>query len=45
MIRFIIGFGLGLYTGTYYNCKPIIDRLQDCIKDNMPEKKEAKDKK
>ena len=37
MFRFFLGFAAGIYTGTYYNCKPIIDRLQECIKENIPE--------
>ena len=55
MFRFFLGFAAGIYTGTYYNCKPIMDRLQECIKENIPEhlnnieeknrKKKKKDKK
>ena len=37
MFRFFLGFAAGIYTGTYYNCKPIIDRIQECIKENIPE--------
>ena len=52
MFRFFLGFAAGIYTGTYYNCKPIIDRLQECIRENIPkelndikEKNREKDKK
>lgn len=37
MFRFLLGFAAGIYTGTYYNCKPIVDRIQECIKENIPE--------
>ena len=38
-LKFIIGVGLGIYIGTYYNCKPLIEKLKKTIKDNMPSEK------
>ena len=34
MFNFILGFAGGIYLGTYHNdvCKPIMDRLCDCMK-------------
>ena len=39
MWKFLAGFTVGLYAGTYYQCKPIIDKLVTIIKDNMPKEK------
>ena len=34
MFNFILGFVSGMYLGTYHNdtCKPIMNRLTDCLK-------------
>lgn len=34
MLNFILGFASGIYIGTYHNetCKPIMNRLLDCMK-------------
>ena len=39
MWRFILGFGIGVYAGTYYECKPLIKNLEEKIKEYMPNKK------
>jgi len=40
MWYFICGFGVGMYVGTYYNCKPVLDKVTQMVKENMsPEKK------
>jgi hypothetical protein len=39
MWKFLAGFSMGLYTGTYYECKPIIDKFINIIKENMPNEK------
>tara|TARA_B100000579_G_C22533383_1_gene711811 strand:+ start:90 stop:209 length:120 start_codon:yes stop_codon:yes gene_type:complete len=39
MYPFIIGFGLGIYVGTYYDCKPILKTMGNCFKKYMPPKK------
>lgn len=39
MWRFILGFGTGVYVGSYYECKPVIVKIQKYIKDNMPKQK------
>lgn len=39
MWRFIVGFGLGVYTGTYYDCKPTVDSIKDFITKNFPKEK------
>ena len=52
MFNFILGFVGGIYLGTYHNstCKPIMDRLSDCVKNefnrklNEIESKETNDK-
>ena len=33
MLRFLLGFCCGVYTGTYYNLKPYVDKLVKTIKD------------
>ena len=50
MWQFILGFGAGVYVGTNYDCKPTIQFIQTCIKNNVPDdmvpkKKENKEKK
>jgi hypothetical protein len=39
MWRFITGFSLGVYVGSYYDCKPYADKVIEYIKENLPEKK------
>ena len=39
MWQLIIGFGLGIYVGTYYNCKPTIETILLNIKKNIPKEK------
>ena len=41
MWQFISGFGLGIYVGSYYDCKPVINTLSVIVKENFP--KERKD--
>jgi len=33
MLRFLLGFGCGVYTGTFYNLKPYVNKLIKMIKD------------
>lgn len=40
MWQFFTGFGLGVYVGTYYDCKPVIIFILNTIKSNIPEKKD-----
>ena len=37
MWRFIAGFGVGIYVGTYYNCKPYIVKVKKIVRENFPE--------
>ena len=39
MWKFIMGFTSGIYVGTYYDCKPIINQIQQKIKDFIPNEK------
>jgi hypothetical protein len=39
MWKFAFGFGLGVYSGTYYDCKPYINNISKFIKDNFPKEK------
>jgi hypothetical protein len=39
MIQFITGFVLGVWVGTHYNCKPIIDNATKYIQENIPKPK------
>ena len=36
MWQFIMGFGVGVYVGTKYDCKPRINFVRTCIKNNVP---------
>jgi len=40
MWQFFLGFGTGIYVGTYYDCKPMIKRTVDCIKHWKPEERD-----
>lgn len=37
MLQFIFGFSIGIYIGSYYNCKPQVEELIKIIKEKMPE--------
>jgi hypothetical protein len=39
MYRFIAGFAVGVYVGTFYDCKPTIARIMDFLRDNAPKEK------
>ncbi len=43
MWRFIAGFSVGVYIGTYYECKPTIIRVKKFIIDNFPVPKDTGD--
>ncbi len=38
MWKLLLGFGSGLYIGTYYDCKPIFNSIKKYIKTHVPEK-------
>tara|TARA_R110002074_G_scaffold208115_2_gene376656 strand:- start:2512 stop:2634 length:123 start_codon:yes stop_codon:yes gene_type:complete len=40
MWRFIAGLTSGVYLGTYYDCKPIVNKISEYIKEQWPAKKE-----
>lgn len=37
MWQLLMGFSMGVYVGTNYNCKPTILFIKNCIKNNIPE--------
>ena len=39
MWQFMVGFGIGMYIGTSYNCKPQIDNIIKIIKKNIQKQK------
>ena len=39
MLRLLLGFVSGVYVGTYYNCKPIVEKVSEYLKNNLPESK------
>tara|TARA_B100000900_G_scaffold414854_1_gene442779 strand:- start:2361 stop:2480 length:120 start_codon:yes stop_codon:yes gene_type:complete len=39
MYRFLLGFASGVYVGTNYHCKPIIDKLKKVILEHLPSEK------
>ena len=38
MIEFLVGLSVGLYIGTYYNCKPVLDNIINFVKTKVPKK-------
>jgi len=44
MWQFIMGFGVGIYVGTKYDCKPSILFVKNCIKNNLPNELIPKEK-
>lgn len=42
MLPFATGLTIGIWIGTYYNCKPTIEHIQKYIKENMPKQKTDK---
>ena len=36
MWQFLMGFSVGVFVGTKYDCKPTIDFVRTCIKNNVP---------
>ena len=39
MWQLLFGFGIGIYVGTYYNCKTRLDKIIEIIQKNIPDKK------
>ena len=37
---FILGISTGIYFGTYYNFRPVLDQLSVCIKNKLPPRRE-----
>lgn len=42
MYRYLIGFTLGIWVGTYYDCKPIINKVKKEVIKNLPKEKDWK---
>lgn len=40
MWKFFLGLTSGIYIGTYYDCKPTINKIEEFIKLNIPNKKD-----
>lgn len=40
MYQFTLGLIVGVYIGTHYNCKPILDDVGNYIKNNLPKEKD-----
>ena len=36
MWQLLVGFGAGVYVGTVYDCKPTVEFISTCIKNNIP---------
>ena len=39
MFRFLLGFGMGVCVGTYYDCKPIINEIRKMADKYAPKEK------
>ena len=40
MWQIVTGIGIGVYIGTYYNCRPTLEFIAHTIKSNFPEVRE-----
>ena len=38
MLEFMAGLSVGVYVGSYYECKPLVDWIRDWIKVHLPER-------
>ena len=36
MWQFMMGFSMGIYVGTIYDCKPTVTFISTCLKNNIP---------
>ncbi len=45
MWQFLCGLGAGIYVGTYFECKPTIEKVVYLVKTSLPEKKEEEEEK
>ena len=36
MWQMVLGFGAGVYVGTYYDCRPYLDTIGVWVKQNFP---------
>ena len=43
MWKFLAGFSVGVYVGTYYDCKPYIIKIKKIAKDNFPDIRDNND--
>ena len=39
MWQWLLGIGMGIYIGTYYNCKPSLEAVTKLVRDNMPKQR------
>ena len=39
MWQYLFSFSAGIYVGTYFDCKPTIDKISEFVKENMPKEK------
>lgn len=44
MYQFLLGFAVGVYVGTVYDCKPFVDRAHEFVKEHAPKEQEPKEK-
>jgi len=40
MWKYLVGFGVGVYVGTYYDCRPYIKKAIDFAKEHVPKEKD-----
>lgn len=40
MWQFFLGFSTGIYVGTYYNCKPCLEKISKWVENHIPRKKD-----
>ena len=38
-VKYSISFLVGVYVGTYFDCKPHLKKIEEFIRENMPQKK------
>lgn len=42
MLPFVSGLTIGIWLGTYYNCKPTMDLIHKYLEENIPKQKSKK---
>ena len=39
LLKYGVSFFIGVYVGTYFDCKPHLKKIEEFVKENIPDKK------